>query len=104
MVEEENGAGEQPTTRPGPDAPALATKRPLRIAMVVPPYFEVPPRAYGGVESVVADLADALVERGHDVTLIGAGEPGTRARFVPLWPRPSPNGSVNRSPRSCTRP
>ena len=64
--------------------------RPLRIAMVVPPYFEVPPRAYGGVESVVADLTDALVERGHDVTLIGVGEPRTKARFVPLWPRPIP--------------
>ncbi|HEY8533578.1 MAG TPA: glycosyltransferase family 4 protein [Micromonospora sp.] len=64
--------------------------RPLRIAMVVPPYFEVPPRAYGGVESVVADLTDALVARGHDVTLIGVGEPRTKARFVPLWPRPIP--------------
>ncbi|MGY2061731.1 glycosyltransferase, partial [Nocardia gipuzkoensis] len=54
--------------------------------MVVPPYFDIPPRAYGGVEAVVADLVDALVERGHHVTLLGAGEPGTKAqRFVPVW-------------------
>ncbi|RMI30204.1 glycosyltransferase family 4 protein [Nocardia stercoris] len=53
--------------------------------MVVPPYFDIPPKAYGGVEAVVADVVDALVERGHRVTLLGAGEPGTKARFVPLW-------------------
>jgi|GEM_PF-1348952 len=57
----------------------------FRIAMVVPPYFDVPPAAYGGVEAVVADLVDTLVDRGHEVTLLGAGVPGTKARFVPLW-------------------
>ncbi len=54
----------------------------LRIAMVVPP---IPPKAYGGVEAVVADLVDALVARGHQVTLLGAGENGTKADFLPLW-------------------
>ena len=62
----------------------------LRVALVVPPYFDVPPAAYGGVEAVVADLADALVERGHAVTLFGAGRPGTRAAFVPVWDCPMP--------------
>ncbi len=61
-------------------------RKSLRIAMVVPPYFDVPPKAYGGVEAVVADLVDALVERGHEVTLLGAGVHGTRAaEFIPLW-------------------
>jgi hypothetical protein len=55
---------------------------PLKVAMVAPPYFDIPPKGYGGIEAVVADLADALVGRGHDVTLLGAGEPGTSARFV----------------------
>jgi glycosyltransferase involved in cell wall biosynthesis len=51
--------------------------------MIAPPYFDVPPAAYGGVEAVVADLVDALVGRGHQVTLIGAGRHGTRAqRFL----------------------
>ena len=35
-------------------APA-GTQR-LHIAMVAPPYFDVPPTAYGGIEVVVADL------------------------------------------------
>ncbi len=63
---------------------ANGQSRPLHIAMVAPPYFCVPPTAYGGVEAVVADLVDALVGRGHEVTLIGAGCHATRAhRFIP---------------------
>jgi len=61
--------------------------RPLRVALVAPPYFDVPPAAYGGVEAVVADLADGLVEQGHQVFLIGAGKPGTAAEFIPVWDR-----------------
>lgn len=56
----------------------------MHVAMVAPPYFSVPPAAYGGIETVVADLVDALVARGHKVTLIGAGSHSTRAqRFHP---------------------
>jgi glycosyltransferase involved in cell wall biosynthesis len=69
--------------------PSAGTRQ-LRIAMIVPPYFDVPPKAYGGVEAVVADLTDALVERGHHVTLIGAGRPGTAADFLPVWDRTVP--------------
>jgi glycosyltransferase involved in cell wall biosynthesis len=53
---------------------------PLRIAMVAPPWFEIPPLGYGGIESVVADLVDQLAARGHQVTLIGAGRPRTSAK------------------------
>ncbi|MFB7721444.1 MULTISPECIES: glycosyltransferase family 4 protein [unclassified Nocardia] len=66
---------------------ASLTRDRLRIAMVVPPYFDIPPKAYGGVEAVVADLVDALVERGHEVTLLGAGVNGTAGRMVSLWDR-----------------
>jgi glycosyltransferase involved in cell wall biosynthesis len=60
----------------------------LRIAMVVPPYFEVPPEAYGGVEAMAGDLTDALVRRGHSVTVVGAGRDQTTANFVQVWPLP----------------
>ena len=53
-------------------AAAAAEKR-LHVAMIAPPYFDIPPTAYGGVEAVVADLVDALIDRGQEVTLIGAG-------------------------------
>ncbi|MBF6060380.1 glycosyltransferase family 4 protein [Nocardia terpenica] len=76
------------STLPGADAliyKIADTGAPLHIVMIAPPYFEVPPAGYGGVEAVVAQLADALVARGHRVTLLGAGRPGTTARFIPVW-------------------
>src|SRR5215813_12105353 len=57
--------------------------RPLRIAMIMPPWYEVPPAGYGGLERVCASLIDGLIARGHDVTLFGTGtRTGTRAHFV----------------------
>ncbi|WP_346122436.1 glycosyltransferase family 4 protein [Micromonospora coerulea] len=61
--------------------------RPLRIAMLAPPWLSVPPPGYGGLEQVVAGLVDALVGIGHAVTLFGAGtEHGTTAEFVSTAP------------------
>jgi glycosyltransferase involved in cell wall biosynthesis len=56
----------------------------LRIAVLAPPWISVPPPGYGGVESVVEVLTEALVRRGHAVTLFCA--PGSRssARVVSL--------------------
>ncbi len=57
--------------------------RPLHIAMVMPPWYEVPPAGYGGLERVCASLIDGLIARGHEVTLFGTGtHTGTQARFV----------------------
>jgi len=51
--------------------------------MVVPPWYEVPPPGYGGLEQVCAALVDGLVALGHDVTLFGAGtRTGTSGRYV----------------------
>lgn len=63
---------------------------PLKIAMVAPPYFDIPPAAYGGIEAVIADLANALVDLGHKVTVIGAGRDGTAARFWQVWEQAVP--------------
>lgn len=59
----------------------------LRIAIVAPPWFEIPPNAYGGIEWICAWLADGLLARGHDVTLIAAGTNRTGARFLQTFPR-----------------
>ena len=50
--------------------------RGLRILLVMDPLIPVPPRYYGGIERVVADLAWELDRRGHAVTLWAA--PGSR--------------------------
>jgi glycosyltransferase involved in cell wall biosynthesis len=52
----------------------------MRIALVAPPWYSVPPRAYGGVELLLGGLADGLVARGHQVLLVSAGENGTLAQ------------------------
>jgi glycosyltransferase involved in cell wall biosynthesis len=51
--------------------------------MVVPPWYEVPPTGYGGTEQVCGALADALVDRGHEVTLFSAGSVAGRPRAMP---------------------
>jgi glycosyltransferase involved in cell wall biosynthesis len=61
----------------------------MRVAMVAPPWFEVPPTSYGGIETMIADLVDQLTSRGHEVTLIGAGRDLTSATtFVPVFEEP----------------
>ena len=57
--------------------------RPLRIAVVAPPFYEVPPQGYGGIERVVALLVDELSRLDHEVTLIAVGPQRTHVRYVP---------------------
>ena len=61
---------------------------PLRIVVVAPPYFELPPEGYGGIEAVVADLVQGLVARDHDVTVIGAGRGKLPAEFIHTFEEP----------------
>ena len=74
--------------RSGPD-PSSRSGRvdPVRVGLLAPPVEAVPPPTYGGTERVVATLADALVDRGHDVTLFASGDSHTRARLVPTVER-----------------
>jgi glycosyltransferase involved in cell wall biosynthesis len=65
-------------TRPAPNV------EPLRVAMLAPPWISVPPPGYGGVESVVSALTEALVRRGAEVTLYCAPGSESSARTVTL--------------------
>src|SRR3954454_14959471 len=58
----------------------------MRIAQVAPLAECVPPKAYGGTERVVSWLTEALVDRGHDVTLFATGDSVTSAKLVPACP------------------
>ena len=61
----------------------------MRIALIAPPWYAIPPSGYGGIEWVVALLADGLTERGHEVTLFAAPGSTTKARLVsPLQEEP----------------
>jgi glycosyltransferase involved in cell wall biosynthesis len=55
--------------------------------MIGTPFYEIPPQGYGGVELICADLVNALVDCGHEVTLFGGGTySGTNATFVSTTP------------------
>jgi glycosyltransferase involved in cell wall biosynthesis len=53
----------------------------VRIAVLSPVWFPVPPPGYGGIELVVSLLSDGLVEAGHEVTLFASGDSHTNARL-----------------------
>jgi len=58
----------------------------MKIGMLAPPWLPVPPTGYGGIELVVAQLADGLTARGHQVMLFAPGDSQTRAALFPLVP------------------
>jgi hypothetical protein len=51
----------------------------LRVALLCPVWFPVPPPRYGGIEAVVSLLAEALSGAGHEVTVFASGDSQTRA-------------------------
>ncbi len=67
----------------------------MRIAQVCPPWLAVPPKGYGGIEWVVALLADGLVEAGHDVTLFATGDSVTKARLEFVFPEAPGSVEIN---------
>lgn len=60
----------------------------MRIAMLAPISWRVPPRDYGPWERVVSLLTEGLIARGIDVTLFATADSLTRARLIAVCPRP----------------
>ena len=58
----------------------------MRIAMLAPISWPLPPTGYGPWELVAHNLTEALVDLGHDVTLFAAGGTKTSARHVETTP------------------
>ena len=67
--------------RPGVERPPRESpgERRVRVAVISPVWFPVPPTGYGGIEWVVWLLADGLVDAGHEVTLFASGDSHTKA-------------------------
>jgi glycosyltransferase involved in cell wall biosynthesis len=53
----------------------------MRVAVLSPAWFPVPPSGYGGIEWIVSLLADGLADAGHEVTLFASGDSHTRAKL-----------------------
>lgn len=74
----------------------------LRIALVAPPWYPLPPRGYGGSELVVHLLHTELRRMGHDVTVFGAegSGPGVTALADASWSHDL--GGKDQAARLCT--
>ncbi|MDD4819133.1 MAG: glycosyltransferase family 4 protein [Candidatus Colwellbacteria bacterium] len=59
----------------------------MKIALIAPFEESVPPEKYGGTELVVYNLAEGLIDKGHDVFLLASGDSQTRAKIIPIFPR-----------------
>jgi glycosyltransferase involved in cell wall biosynthesis len=59
----------------------------VRIAVLAPISWRVPPRHYGPWELFASLLTEGLVARGHDVTLFATGDSETSARLSSVIPR-----------------
>lgn len=57
----------------------------MRIALLSPFEESVPPQKYGGTELVVFNLAEELVELGHDVVVFAPGDSNTSARLEAIF-------------------
>ena len=67
----------------------------MRIAEIAPAWLAVPPRGYGGIEWIIALVADGLVDRGHDVTLFSTGDSTTKAKLEYFFERADGSDAIN---------
>ena len=68
----------------------------LKVAVLSPVWFPVPPTGYGGIELVVSLLADGLADAGHEVTLFASGDSLTKATLAYVFER-APSELIGRS-------
>jgi glycosyltransferase involved in cell wall biosynthesis len=68
----------------------------VKVAVLAPPWFAVPPSGYGGIEWIVWLLADGLVDHGHDVTLFASGDSHTKAKLASVFDH-APSEQIGRS-------
>src|SRR5512133_386422 len=68
----------------------------MRIAVLSPVWFAVPPTGYGGIELVVSLLTDGLVDAGHEVTLFASGDSLTKANLSYIFEE-APSELIGRS-------
>ncbi|WP_022893776.1 glycosyltransferase [Agromyces subbeticus] len=62
----------------------------MRIGIIAPPWIPVPPPAYGGIESFIDTLAQAIVRAGHQAVLAASGDSTSPVERLPGFP---PSGS-----------
>lgn len=59
----------------------------MKIAIIIPPFTTLPSKGHGGTERIAQGMINELLKRGHQVTLIGAGQCQTKANFIAIFPK-----------------
>ncbi len=59
----------------------------MKIAVLSPISWRTPPRKYGPWEQVASNIAEGLIESGHEVTLFATGDSITKAKLEYVCPR-----------------
>lgn len=59
----------------------------MRVVQIAPPWFPIPPAGYGGIERVVYDLTEGLLEAGCEVILYAPAGSRTNAHLIETVPR-----------------
>jgi glycosyltransferase involved in cell wall biosynthesis len=57
----------------------------MRVAMIAPPWFKIPPEGYGGIEVVIHLLVEGLIEKGHEVSLCTVATSSTKASLYSVF-------------------
>jgi glycosyltransferase involved in cell wall biosynthesis len=60
----------------------------MKIGMIAPPWIQIPPPKYGGIELVIYNLVEGLTELGHEVILFAPKESEVSCRLVPYLDTP----------------
>ena len=58
----------------------------MRIALIAPPFIQIPPKRYGGTELFLAGLAQGLKNLGHEVVVYTNGESEIPVEIRWLYP------------------
>lgn len=72
----------------------------MKIAITVDPEIPVPPQLYGGIERIVAMLAEGLIARGHEVVLFAHPQSQLACRRV-AWPGGSSLSLADTARNAC---
>ena len=62
-------------------------KRPVKVALISPPFIAVPPGDYGGTELFVAQLAEGLRNANVEVAVYATGDSTVNAERYSLYPK-----------------
>ena len=60
----------------------------MKIGVIAPLFFPLPPKTYGGTELVVYNLGEGLVKKGHEVTLFACKGSKVSAKLDQKWNEP----------------